>query len=413
MREISLRKFPYPYHAMLSICSDIDSTDIGSFMQIHRYINSYLGLEMGDSFWMYMAEGAPEKAFSYFRSHRGDEASEADAIRTLYHSGYIDCMHSYGNFSAVGGFERSLAEKAIEKLERTGIRVQVWINHGDAHNAQNVRIGLGDVPGQKEYHTDLTLKYGIRFIWEGELTSFVGQDRPLKLSETYFTEAIRRSPLSFLKNLAKVLAKALVFRPILTHEYNNLLGVSELRDGRKVYAFKRFGFWDKARSEDLAELISEDTLTELMRNKGYMVVYIHLGKKNGAGVFTRQVQWALEELKRLHEAGEILVTTASRLLTYNATQRFLRWKTAAHWGFEDILIQGIESEVEKRQNLCADELRGITFYTTRPEKTRVFSGDKLLDTVINPPDYTGKRSISVPWASLKPPEILHKEGAFG
>lgn len=57
-----LRKFPYPYDAMLAISSDIDNTTVEKFEKYHRFLNtleqtSYgpgLGLDIGDSAWFYV-----------------------------------------------------------------------------------------------------------------------------------------------------------------------------------------------------------------------------------------------------------------------------------------------------------------------------------------------------------------------
>ena len=50
---VKLRKFPYPYKAALTICSDLDYTfTMERFLEMHRHFES-LGLEMGDTFWMY------------------------------------------------------------------------------------------------------------------------------------------------------------------------------------------------------------------------------------------------------------------------------------------------------------------------------------------------------------------------
>ena len=54
--KVSLRKFPYPYRAMLAICNDIDESSSGYFLEIHNYLNGELGLEIGDSFWLYFGE---------------------------------------------------------------------------------------------------------------------------------------------------------------------------------------------------------------------------------------------------------------------------------------------------------------------------------------------------------------------
>lgn len=73
-----LRKFPYPYSSMLSICSDIDDTTLEDFKIYHQFLNTKeeishgkgLGLDVGDSMWLYMGE-----KYSKFQNgmHRPDE----------------------------------------------------------------------------------------------------------------------------------------------------------------------------------------------------------------------------------------------------------------------------------------------------------------------------------------------------
>ena len=58
-----LRKYPYPFRSALTICNDIDLTTPEEFLEIHRFLNTKqvtpmgvgVGLEIGDSFWMYTA----------------------------------------------------------------------------------------------------------------------------------------------------------------------------------------------------------------------------------------------------------------------------------------------------------------------------------------------------------------------
>ena len=38
--EVRLRRFPWPYRAMLAICSDIDHTRIDTFRSTHRFLNT-------------------------------------------------------------------------------------------------------------------------------------------------------------------------------------------------------------------------------------------------------------------------------------------------------------------------------------------------------------------------------------
>ena len=58
---------------------------------------------------------------------------------------------------------------------------------------------------------------------------------------------------------------------------------------------------------------------------------------------------------------------------------------------------------EKSVTSC--HLSGLTFYidVLKPHKI-IFKG-KLYKTILNPPDQTGKQSISIPWQKLEYPEV--------
>ena len=59
-RVYGMRKFPYPYQAMLALSSDADSETLRKFNLVHQFINTRemtpagrgLGLDFADSFFM-------------------------------------------------------------------------------------------------------------------------------------------------------------------------------------------------------------------------------------------------------------------------------------------------------------------------------------------------------------------------
>ena len=116
---ISLRRWPYPYQAAFTICSDIDGCNWTDFLNIHEYLNTHnettlgpgLGLEIGDSFWFYDQPNTPDTAFSIFEHDNKTSSRFAEPIRELIKQGWLDVLHSYGNFSYKGGFERKLADR--------------------------------------------------------------------------------------------------------------------------------------------------------------------------------------------------------------------------------------------------------------------------------------------------------------
>ena len=100
-----------------------------------------LGLEIGDSFWMFSVNPDTDDSFSYFEGTTSDPSSHAGMIAEGIRSGYIDCLHSWGNFSQKGGFTREMAQVAARELEVRELKVDVWTGHGDIHNFQNISNG--------------------------------------------------------------------------------------------------------------------------------------------------------------------------------------------------------------------------------------------------------------------------------
>ena len=182
--QVTLRKYPYPYRSALTICSDIDLTTPEEFLEIHRFLNTKqhtpmgvgVGLEIGDSFWMYSAAPKPWRSLSVFNGLEPVEGPWAAMILDFIRAGYLDCLHTYGDFNHYGGFRREMAVTAVDYLQDKGIQIRVWVNHGDNHNFQSIdeRLGLGDLKQWQsangdsfesvEYHMDLTRTLGISFL---------------------------------------------------------------------------------------------------------------------------------------------------------------------------------------------------------------------------------------------------------
>jgi hypothetical protein len=71
--DVQLRPFPYPYRAMLAICSDLDETpDRHAYWEIMRFLNTTeettmgpgVGLEVGNSIYFDM----PPEQFAYWNT---------------------------------------------------------------------------------------------------------------------------------------------------------------------------------------------------------------------------------------------------------------------------------------------------------------------------------------------------------
>ncbi|MBI5142719.1 MAG: hypothetical protein HZA20_11115 [Nitrospirae bacterium] len=437
LSRIALRKHPYPFKASLAICNDLDGFAFENFIELHRFLNTQtntslgtgLNLEIGDSFWMYCVDSDVSCAFSYFEGLSDEPSPYADAISKLVRAGYLDCLHTYGNFNQYGGFRRSYAEKAFAEMERRGMRVRTWVDHGDMHNFQNINylggmrersIGGGVFTKIVEYHTDLCKKFGIKFYWPMIVTPLIGQGRRIGFRD------IARS-----RNRRKWLAGSLLLygvlrmmphgvlerRPVLLRKKdqlgllveNPLIYKRTLASGDKVYCFQRYGDWFSDGADSLGKTLSAENLGRLIETGGSSVVYVHMARKPAGcrGILPDAAVSAFKRIAGHYNAGNIYVTTTSRLLTFHMATENLAWRATSHGGRTVIDIDMVRDDIDGDFVPAVDDLQGITFYTGDPANTSIRLAGEVLDgTVCNPHDDTGRASVSIPRTHLKFPESL-------
>lgn len=399
--SVTMREFPYPYIAALALgCDPDDLRTREEFLQLMRFLDTTdatsmgrgLGLEASCGFYFY--DGCGECDFTLFTGTSSEPSANAELIEDLIRSGHVDSIHGYGDFSE-GGFERHHAVQALGHLAARGLRVEVWANHGGAANTQQIgRLPRqrGDDPGATEYHTDLLVSHGVRFVEKYDIVHTVGQD------------ARSRPIVDRLKQAREIMAYGLrgtdwKARAILS---NRLLEPYVLGDGQTVYSFKRFvgarAGLERAGARELAKQISESVLSELEAKCGYLIVYTHPWRDTTpGGVLPAGTQDALRVLAREHEAGRIYVTTARKLLVYNLVRRGLAWHARTAGKGLEIEVTGLGDAVSGPRTPTLAELQGVTFYTPCPESTRIYIGDRETGNLTtNPPDDTGRPSVSVP-----------------
>ena len=416
-RKVKLRKFPFPYKAAMTICSDIDETrTTDEFLQIQRFLNTReptglgqgLGLEIGNSFYFYNNA----KEFSYFDQ---DERARR-VIEAMIRSGYIDCLHSFGDTDS-----RDDIVRALNSLHESDCRLEVWVNHFGASSDICKKFEYmfkrceGDDPAANVYHTDLTLDYGIRFAWVGATTRIVGQS-PIKTSGSLSTVFNPRHPWVSAADTLKELRKQNLGRRnderFVLHRQNELTRPLELGDGRRVYEFMRFcnhpeGIPVGATSRGLAQVISARNLQCLITRQGYMIVYAHLGKNSDCSqAIAAETQQALRHLADLYHDGQIYVSTTAKLLKYHFAHHALRWTQRQVEGRTRILIDGFDDPVEGNRMPSPSELQGITFYATDSNLTDVFLGPQQLERLQrNPADENGVESVTIPLTTLSFPNV--------
>jgi hypothetical protein len=411
--RVALRPFPYPYRAGLAICSDIDGTTTREqFLSIQEFLNTTndtpmgpgIGLEIGNSFFPYTLDDS----FAFFSSRPADR----EVIETLISAGYIDCLHSYGD----GAQSRADALQALEELEQKGCKLKVWVDHARASSnfGKDVTPGLGDVVGSPVYHADATLAYGIRFVWMGRGSSIVGHGVPFTTgSFTRIFDPVY--PVHTAINIAKELAKtSLAYAGnsrFAIHAHNQLLRIARLQDGQFVYEFKRCNDHWRGLSyghdcRGLAYVIRPEALADLVAVEGFMVIYTHLGVGlNYLSLIPTETRPALRGLAEAYWAGDIYVTTTSRLLSYYLNQSYLQWHYETNSeGWTRITVQGVADPLFGLYLPAMEELQGITFYVPDRHKVRVYLGDKEVTSIErNPADHTGRESAMIPRTYLTYP----------
>lgn len=404
---LALRQIPYPYKALLAICSDLDETPHRqTYRETVRFLNSThttsmgpgVGLETGNTIYFDM----PPRQFAYWNT---DEAGRA-MLRTLIQSGHVDCLHSFGDLAT----SRADAARSLDDLAQHGCRLQVWIDHAVAPSnfGADIMRGSGDVPDHPAFHADLTCAYGIKYVWKGRITSVIGQRAARRLAGIYSA----RHPLDSAATISRELAKGALARlgqeKYRMHHANDVLRRVRLRNGAPVYEFLRSNpHWGGvSRGETaagLSSVLTDTFLDTLEARRGSCVLYTHLGKVPDAQrPLPPATCAALRRLAQRQADGRVLVTTTRRLLGYAHATRNVTVvaSRAGDWQDVDVTL-GHDSPAASETDLA-----GLSIYVDDPAHTRVrVHGREVPRFVANPPDETGRRSLSLPWTPLVLPPI--------
>ena len=408
--QVQLRQLPYPFRAMLAICSDLDETpDRNVYYQITRFLNTTeetamgpgVGLEVGNSIYFDM----PPDQFAYWNT---DDAGR-EMIRALIQSGHIDCLHSYGDLATT----RKHAALALDELARHDCKLEVWIDHGTVATNFDSTImqGHGDEPGHEAYHADLTIDHGIKYVWRARVTSITGQDVPADLGGIFSWRHPASSGRTLLKEAVKGNLARSGNRRYAMHGPNETLCSAFLRDESPVYEFLRCNpHWGGVSSCDqgrhIGRVLTDAFLDRLIIRGGTCVLYTHLGKIDDQNAPFDQA--AVEAFRRLGEAcrsGSILVATTRRLLGY---RRAMREMTFNRTSDERELHIDLDTNAARSSigRLSASDLCGLTFYVPDPQTTYVtIDGQEVGALQRNAADHTGRLSVSLPWPVLEFPDI--------
>ncbi len=409
---VSLRPFPYPFRAALAICSDIDCCDRATFIKVHRQLNDPergLGLPVGDSFFPL---GREPGQLSLFLPDGRTPSPDADLILAALRTGLIDSLHSWGDFNGCPPNPpklRALAESCTDLLLAEGLRVIVWINHGDPLNRQNLPARLqpdysGDNPASPYYTADLVRRLGVKFAWCSELLPW-----PLSPRRPQPAKLWARMAVTIGKNLAKLFLGQWRQRRAIA-SITRLCQLAPLADGSSLLAFSRFnhhpeGLWGRPSRHTLRYALHPQILQDLLHQEGFLVVYSHLGlpRDGEEELFPDPDRQALLNLARHYQGGRIWVAPTSQVLTFWLLQQFLSWQAA--WEEERLIIElkALDDPVTGPRQPQPLELFGLCFYSPRPEATSLRLEGRNLPVQIYPADHTGQVSVGLPPAP--PPRL--------
>lgn len=407
MDKAQLRRFPYPYKAMVAICSDLDGTlSLDHYLGIVRFLNSEqqtpagqgIGLEVGNSIYFDM----PDSQFAYWNT---DDSGRA-IVRELIKSGHIDCFHSFGDLAET----RQHAERALCDLEEHGCRLECWVDHSIAATnfGSDIMRGSGDVVGSPAYHADITYEHGVRFVWRGRVTSIIGQDR----RRSIWNNVSPKHPIASARTTAKEIGKGVLAKvgnaKYALHGDNALARRTRLRDGNTVYEFLRCNpHWKGVTAGDTAdgfsEILTEKLLDCLVRRRGTSILYTHLAKTvDKRRIFGQETVKALHVLAEFSDRKDVLVTTTRRILGFWVTSRLITASHSLEGGVDSVRID--TSPVREANMPC--ELDGLSFYVRDSSTARIIvDGAEVANLERNAADEQGRESVSIPWRRLAYPGI--------
>jgi hypothetical protein len=396
--KISLRKYPYPYQAMLAICSDLDETpnkDI--YFETARYLNTTedtllgkgVGLEVGNTIYFDM----PDHNFSY--TNTDDDGRKK--IHKLIQSGHIDCLHSFGDFVN----SRKKIEKYWSEICQGERKIEVWVDHAQAPtNLDNdIMQGQGAEVGKPAYHSDLTVKTGtLTFVWKGRVTSCVAQNSKRSYRAIFNKSQVKASlktiAIEFIKGWLARLGNA----KYAMHQDNQVMRKATLIDGSEITEFMRcnpawggVSCFDQARG--IHQVLTEPVLKTLVKQQGCSILYSHLGKVHSVKEpFNNVTRKAFELLATYQNSKKILTASTRRLLGYLRAQQESDFRI-------DLADERLEIHVNT--SLKEEELQGLTWYVTDTKNVELFINDVQLKSLQkNEPDDSGMLSVSIPWLPL-------------
>ncbi len=385
---------------------------------------------------------------AYYENDCRTISADAPFLDQAIQDGLIDSLHTWGDFQDARPDSESLRKLAsgiTNRLIRNGSQIKIWIHHGTLPNYQNIANRLhdgcrGDDPGSPFYTAEFMQKLGIKFCWLGELI-----DWPLSTHRGNFNPIIfRRLAVNTFKNVVKCFIgrrQRIRSSKMLT----DLCYPQQLRNNQTILAFSRFFYHPDGQQQVASRLtyrhcLKPQVLERLMVEQGYLILYTHLAfprlwngemfadikslrklekkgylnlqssqKQTSANLFPHPDMEVLKNLAQHYHLGKIWVTPTVNLLTYWMSWHYLKWHVEENKHRQVIIIDKLDDPTTGPRQPDENELAGLCFYSSIPEKTVIRLGNKDLKVSINPHDNTGRYSLSLALPPLPKLDLLKNE----
>lgn len=397
------RKLPYPYRGCLSISNDIEFFDFNFFETLMSFFNSDkqtalgkgLNLEITSSLFFYTVN---HHTFSYFEGskYNANLSQQASRLNNYLKNAWIDANHAYGDFDGVGGFTRDHALRCYEQLDKLGVNLPIFTNHGGIENIQNVgndaEYHYGDLVDNSAYHADLMQEHGVDFIWTDSL--IIVKDLTKNMTKKQLIK--HRLKQFFTRQMEVVPENQNILIPITLQNQMQFSG---------FYRFRSTGV-NAPNFSSLAYQLKQIDWETLYKNYGTIILYQHLGVlyRVNAQCQPANFEALLERpevylspfywLKNESEKGDLWVGGLAKVLNYIAMSQTVKIERQANQQEFHLFYP---RPVANPQQF----FQGLTLYIDPALPASIFYQDNKLNILYNGPDETGRYSVMLPLQKLE------------
>lgn len=342
LRLYMILKYPYPYQGWFTIANDPDNTLIKDWRELNDFIWKELGLPLSNSLFV-----------ESFNKNLPDQVSLRGYPEIVDQP--HDIIHTWGDYmhGREKSFDREDAIRAAEILRKYMLTPKVWIDHSRFVGNLIHNSTLGSIPSTKDasgityknynYTLDLIQRIGIRYVWNGKVTSLIGQDK--HYNRYHYRRVCGDNILSAaMKSLLSLLihSKMILNYFSAEYDYNNQYKPVSFPDGRNFYSFTRYGTWKDADIYGLGRLLQKKNIDLLLRRKGTMAVYTHLGKRPHDKMhleyhIPNKTKEALRYISQLYDEKRLMVSSLSNMLDYLVIR-------------DNIVLSPMENKIEFRSD---------------------------------------------------------------